>query len=52
MRRLDSTTDIVHLFSTRRAELGRFLLSFVDLKVCAVSDVRSGVNLVVRKELR
>jgi hypothetical protein len=25
--RLDSTTDIVHLFSTQRAELERFLLS-------------------------
>ena len=85
------TTDIVHLFSTRRVELARFLLScrsklrpdaaiwvswpkksakvatditedvvrevalplgFVDVKVCAVSDVWSGLKLVVRKELR
>jgi hypothetical protein len=89
--RLGSTTDIVHLFSTRRADLERFLLScrsklgpdaaiwvswpkksakvatditedvirevalplgFVDVKVCAVSDVWSGLKLVVRKELR
>src|SRR5262245_25679523 len=89
--RLASTTDIVHVFSTRRAELERFLLScrsklkpdaailvswpkksakvatditedvirevalpmgFVDVKVCAVSDVWSGLKLVVRKELR
>ena len=85
------TTDIVHLFSTRRVELSRFLLScrsklrpdaaiwvswpkksakvatditedvvrevalplgFVDVKVCAVSSVWSGLKLVVRKELR
>jgi hypothetical protein len=88
---LDSTTDIVHLFSTRRADLERFLLScrsklgpdaavwvswpkksakvatditedvirevalplgLVDVKVCAVSDVWSGLKLVVRKKLR
>jgi hypothetical protein len=27
-------------------------LGFVDIKVCAVTDVWSGLNLVVRKELR
>jgi len=89
--RVASTTDIVHIFSTRRPELERFLLScrsklkpeaaiwvswpkksakvptditedvirdvalplgFVDVKVCAVSDVWSGLKLVLRKELR
>ena len=89
--RIASTTDIVHVFSTRRAELERFLLScrskmkpdaaiwvswpkksakvptditedavrevalplgFVDVKVCAVTDVWSGLKLVLRKELR
>ena len=89
--RLDSSTDIVHLFSTQRAELERFLLScrsklgpdaaiwvswpkkssgvstditedtirevalplgFVDIKVCAVSDVWSGLKLVIRKSER
>ena len=89
--RVESTTDIVHVFSTRRPELERFLLScrsklkpeaaiwvswpkrsakvptditedvirevalplgFVDVKVCAVSEVWSGLKLVVHKELR
>jgi len=27
-------------------------LGFVDIKVCPVADVRSGIKLVVRKELR
>jgi len=27
-------------------------LGFVDVKVCAVSDVWSGLKLVIRKELR
>ncbi len=27
-------------------------LGFVDIKVCAVNDVWSGLKLVVRKELR
>jgi hypothetical protein len=90
-RRIGSTTDIVHVFSMRRLELERFLLScrsklkadaaiwvswpkksakvptditedvirevalplgFVDVKVCAVNDVWSGLKLVLRKELR
>ena len=89
--RIGPSTDIVHVFSTRRAELERFLIScrskikpdaaiwvswpkksakaatditedvvreialplgFVDVKVCAVTDVWSGLKLVVRKELR
>jgi len=28
------------------------LLGFVDVKVCAVTDVWSGLKLVIRKELR
>ena len=88
---LEASTDIVHIFSRDRAELGRLLktyraklkptasvwvswpkksskvptdivedtirklalpLGFVDVKVCAVSEVWSGLKLVVRKELR
>lgn len=29
-----------------------FPLSFVDIKVCAINEVWSGLKLVVRKELR
>ena len=89
--RLSPATDIGHVFSTRRADLERFLIScrsklkpdamiwvswpkrtakvptditedvirevalplgLVDVKVCAVTDVWSGLKLVVRKELR
>lgn len=89
--RLTESTDIVHLFTTRRAELEKFLanyreelrpdgmvwvswpkkaakvltditedtirevalpMGFVDVKVCAVDDVWSGLKLVIRKELR
>ncbi len=85
------TTDLVHLFGTRRAELARRLatlrsrlrpevpvwvswpkqsakvatdltedvvrevalpLGYVDVKVCAVDAVWSGLKLVVRKQLR
>ena len=85
------TTDIAHVFVTRRADLAAHLeslrktlrpdaalwvswpkksskqptdftedtirelalpLGFVDVKVCAVSDVWSGLKLVVRKALR
>jgi hypothetical protein len=88
---LSSATDVVHVFSTRRADLERFLIScpsklrpdamiwvswpkrtakvptditedvvrevalplgLVDVKVCAVTEVWSGLKLVVRKELR
>lgn len=89
--RLSTNTDLVHVFSLRRAELARLLstyraklpgaaavwvswpkkaskvptdltediirelalpLGYVDVKVCAVTDVWSGLKLVVRKELR
>lgn len=89
--RVGSTVDIVHVFTTKRAELERELkrlrkalradaavwvswpkkaakvptditedtirtvalpLGFVDVKVCAVSEVWSGLKLVVRTELR
>lgn len=89
--RPSQTTDIVHVFATRRSELqqklGRFRerlkpaatvwvswpkksskvptdvtedtirelalpLGYVDVKVCAIDDVWSGLKLVVRKELR
>jgi hypothetical protein len=89
--KVDKTTDIVHVFSTKKSDLARALatyrkklnpsaavwvswpkkaakvptditedvvrdialpLGFVDIKVCAVDDVWSGLKLVVRKELR
>ena len=89
--KVDKTTDIVHVFSTEKAELASTLeryrkkldpsaavwvswpkksakvptditedvvrevalpLGFVDIKVCVVDDVWSGLKLVVRKELR
>jgi hypothetical protein len=89
--RITDVTDIVHVFSTRRAELQGMLsryrqklkptgmvwaswrkkaakastdiaedtireiafpLGFVDIKVCAIDDLRSGLKLVIRKELR
>ena len=85
------TTSIVHIFTTKRAELAKALptyrkqlspeatvwvswpkksaqvasevsedtvrelalpLGFVDVKVCAVTEVWSGLKLVVRRELR
>ena len=85
------TTDLVHLFTSKRSELSRSLTAFrkalnaeavvwvswpkkaskvptditedvirqvalplgwVDITVCAVDDVWSGLKLVVRKELR
>jgi hypothetical protein len=88
---VSQTTDVVHVFSDRKADLKRELdalrksirpdgvvwvswpkkaskvptditedtirevalpLGFVDVKVCAVSDVWSGLKLVIRKELR
>jgi hypothetical protein len=89
--RVSATTDVVHVFVDRRAELAACLgslrgriapaaavwvswpkkasrlptditedtireialpLGFVDVKVCAVSEVWSGLKLVIRKELR
>jgi hypothetical protein len=91
VKKVAGTTDIVHLFAQKRAELAAELrtlrtsirpdavvwvswpkkaskvptditedtiravalpLGFVDLKVCAVSEVWSGLKLVIRKELR
>jgi hypothetical protein len=90
-RRISRRTDIVHVFSDRKANLRAQLaalrtsirsdgaiwvswpkqaskvptditedtvrelalpLGFVDVKVCAVSDVWTGLKLVIRKELR
>jgi hypothetical protein len=87
----DKTTGVVHIFTSRRAELAQALaayrerlspeavlwiswpkksskvaseisedtvrdlalpLGWVDVKVCAVTEVWSGLKLVVRKELR
>ena len=89
--RVSAATDVVHVFTDRRAELAAQLdslrgriapaaavwvswpkkaskvptditedtireialpLGFVDVKVCAVSEVWSGLKLVIRKELR
>ena len=89
--RVSRTTDLVHIFTTNKAELAKVLkgcrstlgptavlwvswpkksakvptditedtirelalpLGFVDVKVCAVTDVWSGLKLVIRKELR
>ena len=89
--RMSGSTDLVHVFSTRKAELAKVLKAcraklgptaalwvswpkkaakvptditedtirdlalppgFVDIKVCAVTEVWSGLKLVVRKELR
>jgi hypothetical protein len=88
---IDSSTDVLHLFSTSKTELAAALrrtlrqlrpdaalwvswpkkasrlptditedairelalpLGLVDIKVCAVDDVWSGLKLVLRKELR
>jgi len=89
--KITSLTDIVHVFSDKKAELNAVLealrntikpsaavwvswpkrtskvptditdnvirevalpLGFVDIKVCAVSDIWSGLKLVIRKEHR
>src|SRR5262245_27965175 len=89
--RIDATTDMVHVFATERARLGKALkavlgelppaaaiwvswpkkaskvptditentvrelalpLGLVDIKVCAVDEVWSGLKLVLRKENR
>jgi hypothetical protein len=89
--RLSTSTDLVHVFVTSRAELAQALkefrprlrvdgvvwvswpkkaakvqtdvtdntvrevalpLGFVDIKVCAVDEIWSGLKIVVRKELR
>jgi hypothetical protein len=57
----NASTHMVHVFATERAQLARtentirevaLPLGFVDIKVCAVTDIWSGLKLVVRKELR
>ena len=89
--RLSQNTDLVHVFTTKKAELAKELRSyrarlkstgavwvswpkksskvptditedtirevalpmgFVDIKVCAVTEIWSGLKLVIRKELR
>ena len=91
MKKIDDKTDIVHLFTTKRARLAALLRSslaklrpdaaiwvswpkkaskvptditedtigeialpmgLVDVKVCAIDEVWSGLKLVVRKENR
>jgi hypothetical protein len=48
--------EAAHVFVVRKAEMARHLralpLGFVDIKVCAVSDVWSGLKLVIRKSER
>jgi hypothetical protein len=90
-RRVEATTNIIHLFTTQQSELSRLLksalagmaqgaaiwvswpkqaakvptditedairaialpLGLVDIKVCAVDEIWSGLKLVIRKELR
>lgn len=89
--KLAATTDVVHLFSVKKAELAKALtgcraklkpdgmiwvswpkkaakvptditedtvrelalpMGLVDIKVCAVDEIWSGLKLVIRKELR
>lgn len=91
VKKLDASTAVVHVFSSKKSELARALasyrraidseamvwvswpkkaakvptditedvvrdvalpLGFVDVKVCAIDDVWSGLKLVVRRELR
>jgi hypothetical protein len=88
---LSGAADIIHVFTTKRSELERYLtrlrsgpnpdvsvwiswpkksskvqteisedtirelarpLGFIDIKVCAVTEIWSGLKLVIRKELR
>ncbi len=90
-RRLSKSTDVLHLFVTRKSDLEKSLadartkllptgavwvswpkkaarlptditedtirlvclpMGFVDIKVCAVDEIWSGLKLVIRKELR
>ena len=55
----DAPLDAAHIFVTERTDITEDVirhvalpLGFVDIKVCAVDDVWSGLKLVVRKELR
>jgi len=48
--RIDARTDLLHLFESSRAIA--LPMGLVDMKVCAVDEVWSGLKLVIRKELR
>ena len=54
--RADACVDLAHLFVTERGRLAKELaalpIGYVDVKVCAVSEVWSGLKVVVRRELR
>ena len=45
--RIDTRTDLAHLFATRRAALG-----LVDIKVCAVDATWSGLKMMLRRRER
>src|SRR5438874_236094 len=50
--RIVSSATVVGTFAEDTIRELAFPLGFVDVKVCAVSEVWSGLKLVVRKELR
>jgi hypothetical protein len=50
VQRLGSETDMVHVFVTKRAVA--LPMGLVDIKVCAVDDMWSGLKLALRKEKR
>jgi len=54
--RAEPAYDVVHGFSTSRADLmvgtARAPMGLVDVKVCAVDEIRAGLKLMVRRELR
>ena len=54
--KLSPATDLVHLFTTDITEdvirSVALPMGYGDIKVCAVSEVWSGLKLVIRKELR
>jgi len=43
--RIDAHTDVIHVFATRRADLGKMLRT-------ALSAMRSGLKLVIRRTRR
>lgn len=55
LQALEPEADMAHVFVTEREDVIRELalpLGFVDVKVCAVTEVWSGLKLVVRKAER
>ena len=54
--RAGAGVDLAHLFVTERGRLAKELaalpIGYVDVKVCAVSEVWSGLKVVVRREMR